>query len=291
MAYGEVITRLSATCKAMLPQKLKGRLGYVYKKKRFFNLLNKSFRNRVKYEDQGPIAPPQLIETEALMEREDLSTRAKPDWYFSSGYQEAWAILSVVGEQGFDISSLSSVLEFGCGSSRVLRHFRNISGLRVVGTDANPRPIAWGRQNLPGIEFFENGLEPPLSFAGNSFDLIYALSVFTHIPLEWQTAWLQELERVLRPGGYLLCTVHGNNYLSQLNQQELAALNLDGEVTIDANNPRASYSSKVLRSWDVFQTRDQVRERFGAFFDLLWYSEEPFSNGQDVLVLRKRRLN
>lgn len=272
---------------SILPGKLKAFLGYHYKRQRYLSYVKLKFGDRVRNRDHGPIAPPELIETEALMQKDDFRKRATPEWYFGSGYQEARAVLTALEDHGFDLSKLSTVLEFGCGSSRVLRHFRVVSGLELTGADANPKPLDWNRRNLPGITFQRNGLEPPLSFADASFDLIYALSVFTHIPLELQKSWLQELGRVLRPGGYLLCTVHGNRYVTQLNEQDHARLKQDGAVTLDANNPRASYSSKVLRSWDVFQSRAEVEKNFGAFFELLCYTEEPFANGQDLLILRK----
>lgn len=132
----------------ILPQGIKQRLGYFHKKRRFFALLEKLFPQRVKRVDQQSPAPAELIETEALMQKGEVGTRARADWYFASGYQQASAVLSILSDHGFDFASLRSLLEFGCGSSRVLRHFRNISGLRVVGTDANPKPIAWGRRNL-----------------------------------------------------------------------------------------------------------------------------------------------
>jgi hypothetical protein len=68
-----------------------------------------------------------------------------------------------------------------------------------IGADANPKPIEWNRRNLPGITFQLNKLEPPLSFADASFDLICALSVFTHIRLGLQKPWLRELTRLLGP--------------------------------------------------------------------------------------------
>ncbi len=41
-----------------------------------------------------------------------------------------------------------------------------------------------------------------------SFDLIWAVSVFTHLAETW-SAWLLELHRVLKPGGILLATFMG----------------------------------------------------------------------------------
>jgi ubiquinone/menaquinone biosynthesis C-methylase UbiE len=62
-------------------------------------------------------------------------------------------------------------------------------------------------------QFEVNGLAPPLAYEANHFDFIYALSVFTHLPESLQTAWMSELARVLKPGGYLLMTTHRECYL------------------------------------------------------------------------------
>jgi SAM-dependent methyltransferase len=227
-----------------------------------------------------------LITIQALMSERELATKARPDWYFATGYGDALHILTTLERHSFDLTNLRSMLEFGCGSARVLRHFRNIGYLSLAGSDANPKTIDWARQNLPGIDFRINALEPPLPFAEESFDVVYALSVFTHIPLVWQRRWLEELRRVLRPEGYLLCTVLGSSFVHQmLTRDDQAELAQTGALTLDSNHPRASYSTKVLGSWDVFQTREQVREAFGAVFRICDYTN--VAVGQDMLVLRR----
>ena len=284
MKHGGIVHRATM----ILPYGIKTVLGYKYKQLMYFSYLKRKFGARFKPQDPGPIAPPELIETEALMHADELKVRRKPEWYFGSGYREAWTVLTTVEQYGAPVEAMKSVLEFGCGSGRVIRHFRYIEGLRLAGTDANSKPIEWNRKNLSGIEFNHNELKPPLAYPDGSFDLIYALSVFTHIPLEWQRAWLDELRRVLRPGGYVLCTVHGHDHSSrQLDDQDRATLERDGKLTLDAKNPRASFSSQVLGSWDVYQTRDQVREAFSADFELLCYTSHEAAAGQDTLVLRK----
>lgn len=272
---------------SILPERLRWRLMFEYRKREFFSYVRAKFGNRLRVLHPGPLPPPELITTEALMHKHDLQMRSTRELYFGTGYREAQAVLSTVEDAGIDLSKLHSVLEFGCGSSRVLRHLRVIADLELTGADANPKPLEWDRRNILGITYQQNGLEPPLSFPDASFDLIYALSVFTHIPLEWQKAWLIELRRVLRPGGILMCTVHGKAYDDQLSAEDHARLGREGAVTLDADNPRASYSSQVLRSWDVFQTRDEVRASFDSVFEILSYPEQPWANAQDVLVLRK----
>src|SRR5206468_8257505 len=68
--------------------------------------------------------------------------------------------------------------------------------------------------------FETNGLSPPLAFGDASFDLAYALSVFTHLPEAIQHDWMDELRRVVRPGGFVLLTMHGERYLERLGEDE-----------------------------------------------------------------------
>jgi SAM-dependent methyltransferase len=275
----------------VLPDGIKSVLGYRYKTYMYSRYLRRKFGARYVPQGHGPLPPPDLIATEALMHADDLKVRAKPEWYFGSGSREAWTVLTMTEKYGLELLSMRAVLEFGCGSGRVVRHLREIDSLCLAGTDANAEAIDWDRKNLPGINFRANRLEPPLAFQDDAFDLVYALSVFTHIPLQWQGPWLDELSRVLRPGGYLLATVLGDRYLkSQLSDQDRAELGRAGALTLDAKSPRASYSSKVLGSWDVFQTREKVREAFGAAFEILCYTMQEAAAGQATLVLRKAQI-
>jgi SAM-dependent methyltransferase len=271
-----------------LPPKLRHELSSGYKEYMFHRLARQLFNERVLRQNPGPLPPAAVITTEALMHKHDLEIATMPARYFGGGYRDAWIMLSMLQSCGADLTAFRSILEFGCGSARVLRHFRSVRGLHLVGTDANPRVIEWDRLNLPGADFHVNELQPPLRFADDCFDFVYALSVFTHIPLQWQEAWLRELRRILRPRGYLLCTVLGENYVKiQLSPEDRVRLERNGMLTLDPDNPRTSYSSQVLRSWDVFQTRDEVCKRFGAMFDILSYTESPAATGQDTLLLRR----
>jgi SAM-dependent methyltransferase len=286
MMKGHYIVRNAA---AILPYGIKSALYYRYEQYMYFRYLKQRFGDRFRWRYAGPLAPPELIQTEALMYADDLKARSEPQQYFGGGRRQAWGVLSKVEQYGADVTSMRSILEFGCGSARVLRHFRYIEALQLAGTDANPKPIEWAKKNLPGIEFSCNGLQPPLSYSDEWFDLIYALSVFTHIPLAWQRAWLDELRRVLRPGGYLFCTVLGEYCINcMLSHEDRTKLETEGQLTLDAENARASYSTRVLGSWDVFQSPDEVRRVFGKNLELLCYERAAADVvSQDMLILRK----
>jgi SAM-dependent methyltransferase len=110
--------------------------------------------------------------------------------------------------------------------------------------------------------------------------------VFTHIPIADQQAWLQEIQRILRPGGVFLCTIVGNSHphwdlLSELEKEQYRR---QGHLTLTSDDARASLSTQVGGSaWDVFQTRSQVIQSFGSVMRLIDY----IPCAQDILVLQK----
>jgi len=266
------------------PLKVRSRLVLEYQDRKFHRYLKQVFGGRYGWTSPGPVPPPELVTTEALMTKDELGFKCSPGIYFGSGYNSAMRCLQALQRCGFDFGAMQSVLEFGCGSGRIIRHFRNVRGLRLVGTDANPKPIAWCRANLRGIDFHINELRPPLAFAENeSFDLVYAFAVFTHIPMEWQQSWLEEIKRILRPGGYLWLTVSAAHDIArQLDAKARAKLEREGHLTLTADDAMASYSTQVMGDWDIIQTPEDARRSFSAVFELLDYTE-------NALVLRKPR--
>jgi len=104
-----------------------------------------------------------------------------------------------------------SVMDFGCSSGRVLRHFRSEMqnhGWKLTGVDVSARRIEWLRRYFPPeFQVYTGSVLPILPFESNSFDAIYGVSVFTHIKFLWDM-WLLELRRVLKPGGVLIQSIH-----------------------------------------------------------------------------------
>ncbi len=97
-------------------------------------------------------------------------------------------------------------LDFGCGCGRLARYLLESGVPRSYsGVDVDARQIAWAARNLAG-EFTVMRPEPPLAFPDSSFDVVLAISIFTHFHEEEQFAWLAEVRRLLRPGGLLVAT-------------------------------------------------------------------------------------
>jgi SAM-dependent methyltransferase len=269
-----------------LLQRLANQRSYRSAKKQFEQQMRQSFGSDYCPVDPGIAAPPDLVVQTSALDEQMLAQQVQPEVYFAGGYLTTAYWLKILEHHGFNVRTIGSIFELGCGTARLLRHFRGIDGIRLAGSDLNPAMIDWCQSQFPSIEFYRNGLAPELPFADNSFDFAYALSVFTHIPIADQQAWLQEIQRILRPGGVFLCTIVGNSHphwdlLSELEKEQYRR---QGHLTLTSDDARASLSTQVGGSaWDVFQTRSQVIQSFGSVMRLIDY----IPCAQDILVLQK----
>lgn len=201
---------------------------------------------------------------------------ANAEWFLRSGRAGYDAIAAHV-----DVQRTRDVLDFGCGCGRVTRYFKDHGG-GVAGSDVSGEAVAWCRDNLQFAQFETNGLAPPVAFADESFDLVYALSVFTHLTEDLQLAWRDELRRVLRPGGRLLITTHGRSYVPRLD---------------DAERTRFERGELVVRWAEVvgsnlcsaYHPERYLRETFAQGFAFLELEAEGARGNptQDLVLLQK----
>jgi SAM-dependent methyltransferase len=153
------------------------------------------------------------------------------DYFFARGGRTAQSIAEASERHGLPMSDVNRLLDFGCGCGRVLRQWHAYPGVEPWGSDLSVAATSWVRSNLPFVNATANGLAPPLAHVDEMFDLIYSISVFTHLPEDLGRAWMNELRRVLRPGGLLMFTVHGERYAPYLTRAERAAFDR-GELVV-----------------------------------------------------------
>lgn len=204
-------------------------------------------------------------------------------WFLESGRQQAAIISEAAERHGSGIGKVARMLDFGCGCGRVTRHWSGLTGPEIHGSDYNRRLLRWCESNLPFAEFSSNELAPPLAYQSGFFDFVYAISVFTHLPAQLERAWIDELSRILQPGGLLLVTTHGDSYLERVNPQERARY-LAGEPVVRW----ASVAGTNLCT--TFHPEPYVRERLAPGLKLLEFASERGTVGslrQDLVVFRK----
>ena len=199
------------------------------------------------------------------------------------------------------------VLDFGCASGRVLRHFHCQSGdYLLFGTDINRRNIKWIRAHLPAaILGIQNAILPPVPFADCSLDFIYAHSVFTHIN-DFEEAWLMELHRVLKPGGKVFITFHSERTWGLLSNPDHFMLEqytngshaIEGRPDLDIGTQLFAapmpadrvvlYNTEYpINNVNVFHKLDYVRGRWGRVFDIEELVECAHGEHQEGMLARK----
>jgi SAM-dependent methyltransferase len=176
-------------------------------------------------------------------------------------------------------------LDFGCGAGRTLRHFVDeAESAEIWGADIDAPSVDWLRANLcPPLHAIRNGPAPPLPFAERSFDLVWALSVFTHLTDHWAD-WLVELHRILADDGFLIATILGDSHSRAFAGEPLD----EGRVGMRVLRPHAG--------WDeggpiVLHSERWIREHWGRAFEVLDLEHPPFElaiSDQRWLLLRKR---
>jgi alkylated DNA repair protein alkB family protein 8 len=101
------------------------------------------------------------------------------------------------------------ILDLGCGNGRLRLMFKDLD-IDYTGTDNSRELLSLARANsdfkLPREDFAEAEMWQ-LPFADNSFDAIYCIAAFHHLPgRELRLKALKEIKRVLKPGGILVMT-------------------------------------------------------------------------------------
>ncbi len=223
-----------------------------------------------------PVPPPELRFLVAGTEDEKT--------FLDFGRNGFAALTASLRRQGIEPARLGRVLDFGCGVGRVLRHWKQFGDLEVFGTDLSSDMIAWDRENLPFATFSTNTVAPELPFEDDMFGLIYALSVFTHLPLNIQVAWWQELVRITRPGGVIYFSAHGPFYRHLLTPAQAEAFDSGEMIVTGDEDPGSNHCA-------AFHTKEAVERDFVAplGLELLEYLPRGAAGNpqQDSYLIRK----
>jgi SAM-dependent methyltransferase len=185
-------------------------------------------------------------------------------------------------------------LDFGCGAGRTLRHFmRETAVAELWGCDIDDASIAWLQGNLsPPLRVFRNAEGPPLPQPDGYFDLIWAISVFTHITDDW-SEWLLELHRVMAPSGLLIATFLAPGWYESLTgepwkEDELGMTVIRHDAPWEQGGPM------------VFHSPWWVHAHWGRAFEILEYRSSGFGadpeagddrGTQGYALMRKRSVD
>lgn len=234
--------------------------------------------------------------------------------YYESGLTTTLPIITAAYIEGLDLRAPAEVLDFGCGVGRQLLHFkRNYPGLSLHACDVNNRSIEYLQSAYPTVESYTSAFLPPLKYPALKFDLIYSVSIFSHLNIRDHELWLQELARITRPGGLCCLTILGSHAQALRSQPSSGRPDSDGVRALEEQGfiyesnfdgkPKPDYMKAVEQFWNLGSNLIGIEEDYGVTYFSEKYVRQHWNNEsfefrqripgiidnlQDLVVLKKR---
>lgn len=246
---------------------------------------------RLRSDERGPIPP--------FKNRDRIGAR-DIDWFLRSGRVDYQIIRdAIVRWEERGLAELS-ILDFGAGCGRIVQHFLSDKA-SLAASDVDPTAIRYLNKALPQINAIVNSSTPPLAFKSESFNCMYAFSVWTHLPVGLQDAWLKEACRMLIPGGLLLISTMGFRGLTLLREGNKPLEKDWHTVSDDELRERGAiyyeypiygqddelFSGISISYGVAVHDPDYIRRHWAGDFAVLEIVEGAFREHQDLVVLRK----
>ncbi len=182
------------------------------------------------------------------------------------------------------------ILDWGCGTARVTQYIhQNAPYSLVYGVDTNIEMIHWNSQHINGVLFHAITQRHSLPYPTHFFHLVYGISVFTHLPIQEQKAWLDDLLRVMETGGILILSTHGIYFKKQLSKKQSRLLEADGFLELEEGATGIPIGD---RNYAVYQDFHVLKAHFEINFKIIQsYQGQDFPQimgGQDLWILQKK---
>jgi SAM-dependent methyltransferase len=136
--------------------------------------------------------------------------------YYRNGHYSAKVIAQVVADHAAVQTFLGTpwkparLLDFASGYGCVARHIpRTFPGTELQVADIHPAAMAFNKDLLGFDGALSTTVPEEWAVPAEGFDVIFVLSLFSHLPRQTFTRWLTAICRALKRNGILIFTTHG----------------------------------------------------------------------------------
>lgn len=222
---------------------------------------------------------------------DDLRTRVhgldNPASFTRLGKVITFDLYTSLNAQGVNSRDELRVLDFGCGCGRVLPWFSYLyPNSKLSATDIDEEAIGWCQANLSDCaDFAVNSHNPPLVYPSESFEIIYSISVFTHLPEDMQHRWLQELQRITRPGGFVAMTFHDSSLFPSKSNRARKKLEETGFYYLKG---KGTYGLPGFYQ-NSYHSHAYIHREWGHYFDVIEIHRLGNTESQHAALCQRRR--
>jgi cyclopropane fatty-acyl-phospholipid synthase-like methyltransferase len=206
--------------------------------------------------------------------------------FFKHGEQMFQNMQSLLKDQGLSMQQFQSILDFGCGCGRFLIPLSCLlDPSKISGTDIDAEAVGWLKANYSCFHDLDvNATNPPTKYADGAFDFIFSISIFTHLPEEMQHAWLKELSRIIKPGGYGIFSTHGEKHFSLLKEAAYEQLMKKGFYYSIGENTEGLPDFYQTS----FHTHEYIRREWAKYFEVVAIRTKGIGENQDAVLVRSK---
>jgi SAM-dependent methyltransferase len=163
---------------------------------------------------------------------------------------------------------------------------QDVPAEHASGCDIDAQAIAWDQTNLPGPAYHVIGGQPPTPYPNGGFDLVFGISVFTHLDESTQFRWLDELRRITAPDGLVAVSVLGPHATHPMHREKIERAGFLDQRSAQAGDFAAYVGEDYYRL--TYHTHRYIERAWSQYFDLVEYSEFGVNAQQDLIIMRQK---
>jgi SAM-dependent methyltransferase len=180
------------------------------------------------------------------------------------------------------------ILDWGCGCGRTARTLLYyVKPSNLFGCDIDRAAVDWVSNIVKEASFISINLYPPTPYPDEYFDIVYGLSVMTHLSESLQQQWLAELRRISAPGAIVVLSVLNDSLRQRLMTPEIAKdFAMKGEASFHACDPYFDQITPKEYYRTSFHSIEYITANWSKYFDLLEYVIA--ETHQDLVIMLRR---
>jgi hypothetical protein len=131
------------------------------------------------------------------------------NYYFDDGDRSATQLADLAASLGLGRNGPARLLEFASGYGCVSRHLKKRPIFDLTACDIHPEAVEFNSKEL-GVKAIPSFHSPEQYALPDRYDMVFALSFFSHMPRRTFGPWVKALFNTLSAPGYLVFTTHAN---------------------------------------------------------------------------------